>query len=381
MEALKTKISWLGLALLAAASACIAPDAGDAPEAADPQLSDTEQAAYSYYPMGFARIGAAGGVGASFNSAGGAVTATRSSAGTYAVIFNGLGGLITADALGGNIQVSAEGTSNARCKGTGWYGSPNLVATVRCSAPDGTDADSPFSFLFHRYAMPAPNAFPTTAAYTYVTAGGTLSPAYDYNSSGTHNTVAVVAPGIYAITIPNATAVNASMMVTPYGGVAGNTCSVSGWSAGLVTIDCRDRFDASAPSAFTFSYSVSGPTRDQQGGHAWFNGTVAHPTYSGALGKVSWCSPASITGSRTGSLTTITLSGDLGSWSADPFRRASFVSRFGTGGYCKVESITNVEGSPSTSTSRVRCYSPTGAVIAAPLFTFTQVTSDATGPC
>jgi hypothetical protein len=352
---------------------------------AEPELPPTEpaaveQAAFSYYPMGFARVSAAGGVVTQFNSTGGAVTVSRST-GSYTVTFAGLGTPVSASASGGHVQIAAEGTGNVRCRSMGWGGSPNLSASVQCNAPDGSLADSAFSIQFFRYTMPAPSSWAATSAYAWVTASGGVSAAYDFNSSGTHNTVTKTATGRYTVSISNATAVNASMMVTSYSGAAGTVCSVGSWGAGVAFIECRDRLGNLADSAFNFSYSITGPTRDQQGAHAWFNGTSAHPTYSSALGRVSGCSSASVTGSRSGSLATIVVSGELGSWDASPFLRASFVTSYGAAGYCKVESLTSVEGSPSTATTTVRCYSATGATLATPVFTFTHVTSDATGPC
>ena len=35
----------------------------------------------------------------------------------------------------------------------------------------------------------------------------------------------------------------------------------------------------------------------------------------------------------------------------------------------------------TTSTTKLRCYDPTGTVVTTPQLTFTQVTSDAAGPC
>lgn len=371
-------VLWLSLA-----SACgVDPAAGDAGD--DPQVTAAEQASTSYNPMGFARITAAGGVLKQFNKAGGAVTTTHST-GSYTVTFAGLGALVSADASGGHIQIAAEGAGNVRCRSTGWSGSTNLSATVQCTAADGTAADSAFAIQFFRYTMPAPTTWIPNAAYTWVQSSGLVSTLWDYNASGVHNTVSKVNVGIYAVTLTNATGVNASMMVTPYGGAAGTVCSIINW--GAVTggvralVECRDRLGAFVDNAFSLSYSITGPTIDQQGAHAWFDGTVANTSYSSALGKVSFCSPASITGSRAGAVATLTVAGDLGPWDTSPFVRAWLASKYGSAGYCKVESQSSVEGAPSTATATVRCYTATGAEIATPVFTATHVTSDVTGPC
>ena len=343
------------------------------PEGAE-AASAAEQASFSYFPMGFARVSAAGGVVTQFNKAGGSVVVAHST-GSYTVTFNGLGTAVVGAAIGGNVQITAEGASNVRCRSMGWNGSTNLAVSVQCNAPDGTLADSAFSVLFFRYEMPTPNAFPVNYAYTWVTASGGVSPSWDYNSSGTHNTVTKTGTGAYSVHLVNATAVNASMMVTSHGGAAGTVCAVAYWIPGWVDVDCSDRLGNPADSAFSFSYSLSGPTMEQQGAHAWFNGTLAHTSYAAALGK-SWDSPASITGSRSSSLATMVVSGELGSRDATQFLRASFASKYGAPGYCKVESLTSVEGATSTATSTVRCYTATGAVVATPQFTFTHATSD-----
>jgi hypothetical protein len=190
-----------------------------------------------------------------------------------------------------------------------------------------------------------------------------------------------VGTGSYRVNITNGTAINASMMVTAYGDDA--VCAISGWSGGLADVACANAAGAAVDSAFSFSYSTTGPSRDQQGGHAWFSSSGAvSPTYSSALGKVSWCSPASVSSTLAGSLASVSVSGDLGSWSADPFLRANFVNGYGTAKYCKVESQSATGPAlPSTGTANVRCYTPVGAVVPTPTFTFTHVTSDATGPC
>jgi hypothetical protein len=309
------------------------------------------------------------------------------STGNYTVTFASLAAASLTDATGGDVQLTAEGTTSVRCRVLGWGGSPNLSVSVQCTQPDGALADSGFAVLFYRDAMPAPNSFASGAAYSWVTAAGGVSALYDYNASGSHNTVTRTT-GNYTLTIPGATAVNASMMVTAYGGSgAGAVCSILGWGAAsspnrvIASIECRNAANQLVDSAFSFSYATTGPTLDQQGAHAWFNGGTADPTYSAALGKVEGCSPASVTASP-GSVVTVTVSGDLGSWDATPFLRASLASKYGAAGYCKVESLTASGVAPSsTAITKLRCYDPTGAVIASPLLTFTHLTSDAAGPC
>jgi hypothetical protein len=374
------KLAWMcGIGVFAA---CAAPGGG-----AEPATGVVTSNSFAYLPMGFARVGDTGAVAVAFDSASTSPSpvAVSHSTGSYTVTFANLAAASLTDATGGDVQLTAEGTTSVRCRVLGWGGSPDLSVSVQCTQPGGALADSGFTVLFYRDTMPAPNSFPSGAAYSWVTAMGGVSALYDYNASGTHNTVTKTT-GRYTLTIPGAQAVNASMMVTPYGGTgAGAVCSIVSWGAGsssaVVNVECRDAANQLADSAFSFSYATTGPTLDQQGAHAWFNGSIAHPTYSAALGKIEGCSPATVTGSP-GSVVTMTVSGDLGSWDASPFLRASLASKYGAAGYCKVESLTASGVAPSsTATTTLRCYDPTGAAIPSPQLTFTHVTSDAAGPC
>jgi hypothetical protein len=76
------------------------------------------------------------------------------------------------------------------------------------------------------------------------------------------------------------------------------------------------------------------------------------------------------------------VSGEIGPHDGSPFVRASFASSYGAAGYCKVESLTSAEGAlNSMSTTTVRRYSATSVVVTVPVFTFTHLTSDGSGPC
>jgi hypothetical protein len=352
---------------------------------------------FSYTPIAFARISDAGGGGApsvlvGFDSVSASPITVAGGAGNYTVTLPGMGTIGNADATGGHVQLTAEGTGNARCRILSWLSpllSSDLNVSVQCTTPAGALAASGFAVLYFRYNMPSPSTFATSAAYLWRPENGAPALHYDYNSSGTHNTFSG-SNGSYSVLVPHASAVNASMMVSSYGGsaVAGPVCSIVSWSTvaspvpGVSAgIECRNTANQLVETAFTFSYSTTGPAQWQQGAHAWFNGSVASPMYSSALGKVEGCSAASVTGSG-GTVVTMTVSGDLGSWDASPLLRASFASRYGAAGYCKVESLTTSGVAPSsTATTALRCYDATGAVVAAPRLTFTHATSDAAGPC
>jgi hypothetical protein len=74
--------------------------------------------------------------------------------------------------------------------------------------------------------------------------------------------------------------------------------------------------------------------------------------------------------------------GELSAFDGGAFPRASFVNGYGSSPKsCKAESRTvSSGGGSSTSITKVRCYDGAGVEVV-PVFTFTEVTSDAQGPC
>lgn len=78
----------------------------------------------------------------SFNSSGGAITATRSAIGVYAITFAGLGG------VGGNVQVTAQATG-AYCRVSSWNSLlADVIINIRCFDSTGAAEDSPYNVLF-----------------------------------------------------------------------------------------------------------------------------------------------------------------------------------------------------------------------------------------
>lgn len=340
----------------------------------------------AYRPFGFARVTASAGFVTRFNSSGGAVTATRTAVGRYRVDFAGLANPVSSDGSRGTAHVTAEGSGNVRCRLFDWATTTTTAAiTVECFAADGAAADSAFAIMYQRDIWPTtPNTFATQAAFTRVSSAGAVRLDEDHNSSGTHNVVTRTAAGRYTVRIPNATSANASIIVTPLAGifVGPLVCGLVDWSGDTGTVECRSHTGVLANNPFTLTYAATGPSMEQQSGHGLFDGTALVPAVSWALGKYAWCSPATITGSRSGSLASITVAGDLGAWDGGAFLRASFATRQGGAGYCKVEALTASGLAPSsTATTTVRCYTSTGAVVAAPVFRFVHTTSDPSGPC
>lgn len=80
-----------------------------------------------------------------YNSAGGAITATRTSIGDYAVTFAGLGA--AGAGKKSNVQVTAY-NNRTTCTVVNWSGSPALTVRVRCFyIPDGSMKDSQYTLL------------------------------------------------------------------------------------------------------------------------------------------------------------------------------------------------------------------------------------------
>jgi hypothetical protein len=80
-----------------------------------------------------------------FNSAGGPITATRSGMGQYAITFAGLGGAGTA---GGNVQVTAYGSTSDFCKVASWgSGGADFTANVLCFKVTGAPVDMRYTIL------------------------------------------------------------------------------------------------------------------------------------------------------------------------------------------------------------------------------------------
>lgn len=82
----------------------------------------------------------------SFNSAAGAITATRSGAGDYAIVFSGLGG---GPNEGGNVQVSAYGSGAGYCRVQGWASiGSSVTININCFNSAGVATDMAYTVLF-----------------------------------------------------------------------------------------------------------------------------------------------------------------------------------------------------------------------------------------
>ncbi|HTX36333.1 MAG TPA: DUF4214 domain-containing protein [Bryobacteraceae bacterium] len=164
----------------------------------------------------------------------GTITATRTAAGTYTVLFNGLNG------AGGTVQVTAYGSDNTSCYSNGWNGS-SISAGVICEDPTGTPIDSEFTIA----VIPAgatPPGIGFALADQATTAGYTPNSTYSYNPGGAVS-VTRTATGEYTLTFSglNSWVVNGgNVSATAY--ETTNRCVVGSWDTStanvLVNVSC-----------------------------------------------------------------------------------------------------------------------------------------------
>jgi uncharacterized protein (TIGR03437 family) len=178
----------------------------------------------------------------------GAITISRASTGSYAVVFKGL------DGSGGTVQITAYGTSTASCYSNGWE-TPDFEADVICIDPNGTQVDTPFTVAL----IPA-HTTPLNIAYAWAnqpTAGSYNADAtYAYNPLGGAVTITRSAAGMYQVTFKgfNSQALTGGdVRVTSYSTPNAPRCKVNSWVGSpdfIVTLHCNDRTGALADAEY-----------------------------------------------------------------------------------------------------------------------------------
>ncbi len=255
--------------------------------------------------------------GYSLNPGGGAVRATRSSAGNYNVAFpnSGIG-------PGWAAQATAYGGSNANyCNVAGW-GSGGIG--VLCFNAAGTAADTSFTVLAVAAGNDKSISFawgdqPSAASYT-------PSPSYSHNSSGGAMNITRSSPGSYGVTFSGLSGAGGTVQLNTYDSNA--TCYSGGWGGGfLANVDCVDAAGAPVDASFvilvvpalvspagiaftwasedgvpsytpssTFTYNPNGATnivRDAAGQYiVTFGGLAAANVFGGNLRATSYVSTA-----------------------------------------------------------------------------------------
>jgi hypothetical protein len=193
----------------------------------------------------------------SYNPAGGAVTATRSGTGVYAMTWAGFSALVSG---GGHAHATAYGPSNARCQIQGWS---DDTVNVRCFAPAGSLVDSQYAVVYVR-----PDAVDDGTAFAWANEPGTSSytplAVYSFNAGGGAVTSDRFGAGNYRTTFagfPLRGIGEGTVQVSGYG-LSDTRCDVGGWGDdGDVYVTCRN----SAGSLVDAQYN------------AWFIKPVAAP--------------------------------------------------------------------------------------------------------
>ena len=143
-----------------------------------------------------------------YNASGASNTITRTAVGTYTIRFPGFGSKGTALVTAYGMPA---GHPDDRCKLTNWVTSGvDTLVSVRCFSRTGVLVDSMFTAT---YTNPDPAAPPPPglqrSAYLWndlpslpIGTTHTPNPVYQFNSTGTPNTVMHLATGTYIVTLP-----------------------------------------------------------------------------------------------------------------------------------------------------------------------------------
>ncbi len=175
----------------------------------------------------------------SYNSGGGAITATRTATGAYALSFGGL------NLIGASVKVSAFNSQRV-CNPQAWTGS---TLEVRCYDASGTLADSQYTASV---VLPNQPVSMRIAAYAWANepTSDSYTPAesYSYNSAGGAIFATRYDVGDYTVTFQNLQIDNGNVQVTPYDTSA--SCTVSSWSESSVNVGCYNTAGQPVDSRF-----------------------------------------------------------------------------------------------------------------------------------
>ncbi len=215
-----------------------------------------------------------------YNPAGGGITITRNTTGSYSVVFSGLGARTDAMLGGlGNVQVSAYGTNSAICKPATWSASGDYTVSVLCYNQNGLLSDNRFTIMV---TLPGSNPIDMGFAFAnqLTTPNYTADKSRAYNSEARDVTITRSSTGNYQVRfVGMGNALDASgagegghVQVTGVGTNNGN-CTVPGWTSSsgdlVVSVYC---FTSIGTMDMQFSILVLGKNSDVGGlGFAWAN--------------------------------------------------------------------------------------------------------------
>jgi hypothetical protein len=307
-------------------------------------------------PANFSRNSSGGSFGTGVTN-----SIDRLSTGEYLVAFPGIG-----SDWNGNVQVSAYGTSNTRCKVRGSLALLGSAAVrVDCLKPNGALADARFVVSYFRAGSPTGIG---NGAYLTTTdeGSGEVPMVNQWNSSGAPNSVERISSGRYRVRLPGQVPQprGGTVQLTAFGDSSAH-CKVASWftegDAVIVDVRCFDTTGAASDSLFSLFYSPERAAGGLSGGHVWANDATAteyNPfpyyeyTHKGGYGEIATSSTAYRTGTGIYQVRYPSLSA-IGS--------TALVSAYGTtADYCKISSW-GANGSDALVT--IRCFNATGSAV------------------
>lgn len=237
----------------------------------------------------------------SYNASGGAITATRSGVGTYAIEFAGLGASAFGS-HGGHAQVSAYGSS-ASCVPQSWFASAtNLTVNVVCRNGSGDPVDSLFTVMFISFSGTPGPVMGYAWASDVLNASYTPSSAYSYNGAGGTITATRSQTGQYAMRFAGliGSMGGGHVQVSAYGSNARCHPANWGWSGSeqVVSVVCFDPAGNPVDSRYTVLFLG---LADGDTAYAWAN-EAGSASYTPSLGySENLNGPITATRSNTGS--------------------------------------------------------------------------------
>jgi hypothetical protein len=310
----------------------------------------------------------------SSNSSGGTNHITWLEVGRARVDFPGLG-----SEIGGNVQVTAYGSTSHRCKVESWSSDGvDLSVFVHCHATsnpdfiangDDTSANTRFTVSYVRRSG-APGLLggyvwannPAAASYT-------PSLTYQWNSSGGAITIDRTGVGAYTVTVPGQDFTGGTVQVTAYGS-GSEHCKVYSWNhvddEQHLNVRCFTSDGAPTDTRFTAAFSRESIQNSISYAYAWAN-QPSTASYTPSLTYQDGHESIECGSGDIGDIT-VTRSG-VGRYSVlipylattDPNRSNVLVTAYGSGSdHCKV---VNWFASGQDETVNVACFDATGTPV------------------